>query len=250
MPAMDYAKVAEVYDAYARTDIDVPFFVGEARGCHEALELTSGTGRLSIPLIEAGVKLSCLDSSGEMLAVLRRKLAERGLTAPVYEMDMCSFELGLTFDLILIPFNSFAEIVERDAQEMALRTIRRHLTEGGKFICTFHNPAVRLMKVDGKKYPRGEFALPQGGSRLMLSSVERYDAQTQLVEGEQWYEIRGEDGGLKEEWSVGIRFFLHSRESFEGMAEEAGFRVVKVYGNYDRSEYDAGKSPFMIFVLE
>jgi hypothetical protein len=69
------------------------------------------------------------------------------------------------------------------------------------------------------------------------------------VEGEQGYEIRGEDGVVREEWSVGIRFFLHSRESFERMAEEAGFRVVKVYGGYDCSEYDAGKSMFMILIL-
>ncbi len=248
MPAMDYARVAEVYDAYAKTEIDVAFFVEEAKGCEKVLELTSGTGRLSIPLIEAGVRLACLDSSAEMLAVLKRKLAERGLAAPVYEMDMCSFELGDKYDLILIPFNSFAEIVEREAQASALMAIRRHMADGGRFICTFHNPSVRLKLVDGKRYPRGDFTLPDG-RWLRLASVERYDAETQLVDGEQWYEVRGEDGVVREEWSVGIRFFLHSRESFERLAEETGFRVVKVYGGYDWREYEVGKSLFMNFVL-
>jgi ubiquinone/menaquinone biosynthesis C-methylase UbiE len=83
---MDYSQVADLYDAYARTDFDVPFFCEEAEGCTNVLELMSGTGRLSIPLLEAGVPLSCLDSSAEMLAVLRRKLAARQLSAPVFEM--------------------------------------------------------------------------------------------------------------------------------------------------------------------
>ena len=82
MPAMDYRKVASVYDTYVRTEFDVPFFIEEARAGESVLELTSGTGRLSIPLIEAGVKLTCLDSSREMLSVLRQKLAAKSLEAP------------------------------------------------------------------------------------------------------------------------------------------------------------------------
>ncbi len=33
MPAMDYSKVAELYDVYAQTDIDVAFFLQEAQSC-------------------------------------------------------------------------------------------------------------------------------------------------------------------------------------------------------------------------
>jgi predicted RNA methylase len=52
---MDYAQVAELYDVYAQTEIDVPFFREAASGCRAVLELTCGTGRLSIPLLRAGV---------------------------------------------------------------------------------------------------------------------------------------------------------------------------------------------------
>jgi hypothetical protein len=49
MPAMDYSKVADLYDLYVQTEVDVPFFLQEAQGCQSVLELTSGTGRLSLP---------------------------------------------------------------------------------------------------------------------------------------------------------------------------------------------------------
>ena len=105
MPAMDYSQVAHWYDTYVKTDIDLPFFVNEAKDCNQVLELTSGTGRLSIPIIEAGVSLACVDSSPEMLAVLRQKLEDKGLSANIYEMDMCNLSLKEKFDLIRGSFN-------------------------------------------------------------------------------------------------------------------------------------------------
>lgn len=80
MPHIDYDSIAEIYDLYAAADYDVPFFLSEIRGVEgPILELMAGTGRLSLPLIEAGVRLTCVDSSQGMLDVLSRKLAERGL---------------------------------------------------------------------------------------------------------------------------------------------------------------------------
>jgi uncharacterized protein YdhG (YjbR/CyaY superfamily) len=61
MPAMDYSKVADLYDLYAQIEVDISFFLQEAQGCNSILELTSGTGRLSLPLIRAHVPLTCLD---------------------------------------------------------------------------------------------------------------------------------------------------------------------------------------------
>ena len=72
---MDYGRIAHLYDAYVHSDFDVAFFLEETRAASQVLELMSGTGRLSIPLLEAGVSLSCVDQSPEMLASLREKLA-------------------------------------------------------------------------------------------------------------------------------------------------------------------------------
>lgn len=78
MSAMDYPQVAHLYDTYVKTNIDIPFFINEAQNCGRVLELTSGTGRLSIPLIESGVSLTCVDNSPEMLRILHQKLAAKG----------------------------------------------------------------------------------------------------------------------------------------------------------------------------
>ncbi len=249
MPAMDYSKVAELYDVYAQTDIDVTFFLQEAQGCGKVLELTSGTGRLSIPLLQAKAPLSCLDSSPEMLTVLRRKLREYGLAAPVYEMDATNFSLAEKFDLIIIPFNAFAEITDPGAQQKMLATIRAHLAASGRLICTLHNPAIRLKSIDGQVHLRGQYALPDKSGTLLLSSLERYDPATRLVTGAQFYEVHGPEGILQAKWSMDLKFFLHSRETFRALIDAQGYRVVAVYGDYARSAFQPESSPFMIWVL-
>lgn len=249
MPAMDYAKVAELYDVYAQTDMDVQFFIEEARGCRNVLELTSGTGRLSLPLIKAGVPLSCLDSSPEMLAILRKKVQDRGLSAPVYEMDACSFVLPDRFDLIIIPFNALGEIVSPASQQAAFASIRSHLTETGRLICTCHNPAIRLKYVDGQIHLRGKFALPDHAGTLFLSSLESYDPDTRLVRGAQFYELYDSSGEMQSKRFVEMQFILHSREAPETLARSQGFSVLALYGDYARADFDPDQSPYMIWVL-
>jgi SAM-dependent methyltransferase len=250
MPAMNYAQVAELYDSYVQTEMDVPFFLEEARGCRNVLELTSGTGRLSLPLLRAGVPLSCLDSSPEMLAVLRRKLEAEGLAAPVFEMDVCNFALEERYDLILIPFHAFGEIADHAAQQAALGAIRAHLAPGGRLVVTLHNPVVRLQGADGQVRLRGQFPLLEEGGTLFLSSVEGYDPLTRLVSGAQFYELYGPDGVMQSKRFLALRFFLHSPETFAALAREQGFHTVTVYGDYQRAAFDPLKSPFMIWVLE
>ena len=87
--SIDYDRVADLYDDYVRVGFDVPFFLNAARqAAGDIPDLMSGTGHVSLPLIEAGVRLTCVDRSAEMLAVLRRKLEQRQLVAEVYLMDV------------------------------------------------------------------------------------------------------------------------------------------------------------------
>jgi SAM-dependent methyltransferase len=249
MPAMDYSKIVALYDVYARTDIDVPFFIQEARPFANVLELMSGTGRLSIPLIEAGIPLSCLDNSPEMLAILHQKMKEKQLSAPVYEMDVCALSLPARYDLIIIPFNAFAEITDLKQQRAALKAIHTHLVDGGRLICTLHNPAIRLRGVDGQLRVRGKFPLPTGDGTLILTAFETYDSMTRLVSGAQFYELYDASGLLDSKRCLDLQFYLHDHDSFEKLARSCGFETDCIYGDYSRSGFDPEKSPFMIWLF-
>jgi len=111
MEINNYDHVADLYDIYVPATFDIDFFVAETKKTSgEVLELMSGSGRVSISLIEAGVKLTCVDLSAGLNDILIDKLHKKGLKADIYQMDVCELELQKKFDMIIIPFSSFAHI--------------------------------------------------------------------------------------------------------------------------------------------
>src|SRR5919106_1033509 len=107
---IDYDRVADVYDLYVTSDLDLGFYVEEATKVQgKVLELMCGTGRVSIPLLEAGVDRTCVDASKGMLARLEERLRARKLEARVVRADVRHLDLGEEeqFELVLVSFNSF-----------------------------------------------------------------------------------------------------------------------------------------------
>jgi SAM-dependent methyltransferase len=247
---ISYDSVAHFYDSYVNTQFDVPFFLAEAKKAEgKVLELACGTGRLSLPLLRAGIDLTCVDYSEEMLAVFRNKLAGSGLSCRVVKQDMAELSLADRFNLIFIPFHSFSELLDRSKHAQSLTNIREHLAESGRFICTLHNPVVRTRSMDGTVKELGRF--PSGEDRtLVVSTRFEYDDRSHVVHGCQFYELQDSDGALMEKKELPVSFYLFQRSEFEGLAAAAGFRIVQLFGTYERSAFDEATSPFMIWELE
>lgn len=243
---IDYDRVAHLYDAYVVADFDVLFFTIEARTvAGPVLELASGTGRLSIPLIETGADLTCIDCSQGMLDVLVGKLAARDLNATVRRADLCDLSLPGLFELAILPFQSFMEIVGERRQQAALASIFDCLQPGGRFICTMHNPAVRRLQVDATLRIVGRFPFEDGS--VVVSGFEQ--GGSPVVSRLQFFEFFGPDGRLAWKLSLPMEFELVEQEQFESMATGVGFRVEQLYGDYDRAPFDPSTSPVMIWVL-
>jgi len=246
-PQIDYDSVAEIYDVYVTADYDIPFFLQEtANIAGQVLELTAGTGRLSLPLVQAGVQLTCVDGSRGMLDVLSKKLHDRGLSAAIECADVCQLELRSRFELALFPFQSFMEIVGEPRQRQALAAVFACLAPGGRFVCTLHNPSVRRREVDGASRTIGRFPTRDGS--LVVSG--RETGGHPVVNRHQLLEFFDSDGSLRSKKLLPMEFELIERDHFESMALDAGFAVLALYGDYGRSPFDAARSPVMIWVLQ
>jgi SAM-dependent methyltransferase len=248
---IDYDRVADVYDLYVTSDLDVGFYVEEAgkvRG--EVLELMCGTGRVSVPLLEAGVDLTCVDASEGMLARLEERLRTRKLEARVVRADVRYLDLGEEeFELALIPFHSFSELVSPRDQELALRATHGCLREGGRLICPLHNPAIRARSADGALRLNGSFPAGDDGL-LVVSGFETLDEGSGVVDRIQLYEFFDASNDLRVKRVLPMRFVLIDRSGFAGLVDAAGFVPVVLYGDYNRGEYLEESSPYMIWVLE
>ncbi len=249
MAINDFDRVADLYDIYVPMTFDLDFFVEETRKTRgEVLELMSGTGRVSIPLLQAGVRLTCVDNSADSNAILRRKLDQLGLRADVHCMDVCQLELHKKFEMVIIPFHSFMLLTTLEQQQAALERICEHLLPGGTFVCTLVSPKARRENVDGQFRLLRRYALP-GDSVLLFWVKEDMRADGQpVVETMQFYEEYDARGMLTSKRLLELQFRLSERQEFEHLAAAAGFRVQALYGDYDRSPFTPD-SEFMIFVM-
>ena len=102
---------AAIYDSVHKDLEDVPFWVEEARASGgPVLELGCGTGRVAIPIAQAGVSIVGLDDSVRMLRIARAKAKRYGLGGEVLRFvrgDMRAFRLDEAFSLVIIPARSF-----------------------------------------------------------------------------------------------------------------------------------------------
>ena len=246
---VNYSQIADLYDVLVRFEDDIPFFLTEARqAAGSVLDLMCGTGRVSLPLIAAGVPVTCVDRSPDMLDVLRSNLARRRLEAQVVEADVRTLPFGRRFSLAILPFNSFSELVTEADQRAALASIGACVQPGGRFICTLHNPAVRLRGMDSTWKDRARVPNPHGGGDVVLRVRESFDATTRIVSGIQAFVTVGHEE-TESRREMGFQFSALERDSFEDLAEAAGFRVLAFYGDYSRSVFVPDESPFMIWVV-
>lgn len=245
---IDFDSVADIYDLYVNTSLDIDFFINEcSKVSGEILELMCGTGRVSIPLLEKGFKLTCLDYMEKMLDIFKEKIKEKWYNVEIIKMDVSELDLKRRYKLIFIPFNSYSEITDSKKQISTLEKINNHLSSGGKFICTLHNPVKRLLIADGKIHKIGRFRKNEN-QILEVFHFNRYDEKTGIIKGEQYYELYDNEN-IIEKRKLEINFRLYEKAEFEKMILDSGFKIETLYGNYDYSVFKENESPYMIWIL-
>ena len=95
-----------------------------------ALDLASGTGRLLLPLLRAGMQVDGCDISADMIALCRARAAREGLAAELFMQPMHALDLGRRYRTIYI-CDSFGIGGSRAQDRAALIRIREQLEPDG-----------------------------------------------------------------------------------------------------------------------
>lgn len=110
-----------------------------------AAELGCGTGTITLPLAERGLRMYGVDQSPDMLALAAAKAQQRPHLAPgtVYwmEQDMVDLQLPDQVDAIYAFCDSLNYIADCDDMLAMFRNVRRHLQSGGIFCFDVWSPA-------------------------------------------------------------------------------------------------------------
>lgn len=257
---------ARIYDLETvGDDDDVPYWQSLIARHRPAgvLDLACGTGRLTLPIARAGRALRLdftvlgLDRSAPFLARARERLAD---AAPdvrdavrFVDGDMRSFDLGQTFDLVILGFNSFAYLHTVEDQLACLRAVRRHLAPGGRFALDLLVPLLTFLAEAQVSPPviRQELDHPvpdQGIARFLRSCADRYDAETQTIASTYFYELYHVDG-RQERFTKDLAWHMYFTRELSLLLHLSGLAPVERHGAYDGTPFSK-RSKQYLWIME
>jgi SAM-dependent methyltransferase len=171
---------ADVYDQWYPTDDDsvaaaalVSALAGD--GGH-VLELGVGTGRLALLLAERGCRVTGIDSSDEMLRVLRSKDPDGRVTALIGDLTDARSWPDAIVDVVLAANNLLCNLADTAAQRRTIELSAARLRPGGHLVVEAFVPA----PIDDRSRALEVREVRHDGVTLIASAA---DADTGAVNG-------------------------------------------------------------------
>jgi ubiquinone/menaquinone biosynthesis C-methylase UbiE len=239
---MNYSAWARWYDiAYSTVSSDdVDFYTALAKEIGSpVLEIGTGTGRISLPITQAGIDIVGIDQFEPMLDVARRKLADLGATPGGLELlnaDMRTLDLQRKFNFVFAPARVLLLALTPEDQLQTLRSMATHTEPDGRVAFNFFVPNEDMIHgPQGFPYVYQGIAHPVTGNRVLFWVVDRWEPDAQTNHGLHIFEELNETGETvgKTTIDVAIRY-IYPTEAIV-MIEDAGMVVEEAYGDFDRS---------------
>ena len=237
------------YDHYDHGILgDVDFYVEEAKkNGSPVLEIGCGTGRVMIPVAEAGVEIVGLDVEPQMLSLFQQKidLLEDNVRQrlALLEGDMRDFSLPQKFSMVMIPHRAFMHLLTPLDQQKALRNIREHLVDNGYLVFNIVVPHVdEIASHIGPQAGAMQLDMTftdDMGNEVVSWTSRRYDTTRQHIEQYYIFETLDANGQVaKRAYTPLFARYTH-RYEMEHMLSLAGFYVESLYGDFWRRPYHA-----------
>ncbi len=214
------------------------------------LEIGCGTGRLLVPLAQAGHRLTGIDLSETALSLAQAKVEATGLAERVTlrQTDMRHFDLPRKeFALALLALNTFMHCHTTADQLATLQAIHNHLRpEGHLIIDLFYPDPVMLAEVDGRLYFEAETIDQATGHTRQWYWQHEIDLARQMRH--LTYILDEIDGaGLVHRVTLPFSLRFVYRFEMELLLKMAGFEPETIYGSYQLEPFESD-SPRMILV--
>ena len=216
---------------------DVPFWrhlASTAGG--RVLELGCGTGRVSLPLARAGVRLVGVDRSDPMLARAARRASRGGghVALRLVRADIRALPFrDRAFAMAIAPYGMLQSILRDGDLAASLGSVARVLRRGALFGVDLVPDVPRWREYTNRVQLRGRAA---GGARVTLVESVRQDRRRRLTIFEQRYLVRR--GNRTREHCFDLTFRTWSVPQMTTRLEAAGFAVDAVVGDYRGRPWD------------
>lgn len=225
-------RFADVYDDWyddpVATEAAVLRIAEVAAGASEAgapavLELGVGTGRLALPLVEAGLSVTGLDASSAMLGRLADKPGAAAVATVVG--DMAGPLPDGPFDLVLVARNTLFNLTTEADQRACLAEVVRVLAPAGRLLVEAFVPA-------DEEGPTSSVEVRSISTDRVLLFVDRHDSAA----GESWssfVDIRPDGVHFR---PCHVRYLRPA--ALDDLAAQAGLGLEARHGDWSGAPFD------------
>jgi len=221
-----YDAIARIYDPWsASVTEDISFYLEEAKGCvGPVVELAVGSGRIAVPLAQAGHRVIGVDLSEGMLGVARALAEENGVAGLVDLRvgDLREPPVDELVELVICPFRSLLHMQDEKEKLRALRAARDLLAPGGRFVFDVFAPSPEdIAETDGLWLEREPGIFERAD----------WDEATRTLH----LSVRSGDS------SASMQLHWLSAIEWRRLIGEAGLEVAGLWGWFDRRPFKGGE---------
>ncbi len=195
----------------------------------KALELGIGTGRIAIPLLNAGISVQGIDASESMVARLHAKPG--GEKIPVTMGNFADVAVEGLFSLIYLVFNTFYSLLTQEEQVRCFQNVARHMSPGAVFVIETFVP-------DLKRFTGGQaMRVVRIGDNEIQMDVSEVELDKQLITSQHVLLLENKT----QFYPVKIRYVWPSEMDL--MARLSGLQLKYRWCDWKKNEFtgDSGK---------
>lgn len=219
-------EVSKRYDAQPRGDEEETVaFLAKIAADGGALELAVGTGRIVLPLSQAGMRVDGIEQSQAMVDRMREKPGGNAIEVIIGDMSRAC--TGRRYRLVYLVYNTIGNLLTQDDQVACFQNAARHLEPGGVFVLECRIPTAPAQ-------PRHQFVdAEEISADNVVLGVCHYDPVTQILDNNH---VRIDADGIV---LSPISLRLAYPPEFDLMARIAGLRLRERWGGWNSEPFTA-----------
>jgi ubiquinone/menaquinone biosynthesis C-methylase UbiE len=221
-----YDAISELYDPWSRSVTeDIEFYVAEAQASGgPVVELAVGTGRIAVPIAQAGIPVIGVDASAGMLGVAADYARSAGVADRVdlRQGDLREPPVEERVPLVIVPFRSLLHMTSEQDRERALAAAHRLLLPHGRLVFDVFAPSPEDIEATHGRWIEREPGI--------LERADWDESRRTLT-----LSVRGGAHG-----STMVLAWLSPAEWLR-LLDLAGFEIEELYGWFDRRPYAGGE---------
>ncbi len=201
------------------------------------LEAACGSGRILVPLAEAGHTVSGFDRNDKMLELIARKSSLSNLNCR--QMDAIEGDWGSDYDIVIMGGNLLLNVEGvlpyEDIQRLFISKAAKALKTGGHLILEFGlfaHPEKIFAPNEGRLIYEGADASGVYGKFFVINTS--YDSATQMASGSRRFDFTmpdGETASVYQTWAKHVPTLTQVHR----WLRESGLEVEEEYGDFRRN---------------